>query len=94
MNYDFKTAGRHFNPTNKKHGDHNPDGLILGLSNLVVNESGKVDQTIILRDVSLEKGKSNSVLGKSLIIHAKEDDGATDPSGNSGDRVAGGNIPK
>lgn len=94
LNYDFKTAGGHFNPTNKKHGEHNPDGAHLGdLSNLIVDENGKVDQTIILSGISLEKGKSNSVLGKSIIIHAKEDDSATDPSGNSGDRVAGGNIP-
>lgn len=94
-NYDFATAGGHFNPTNRKHGAQNPDGVHLGdLPNLVVNEDGTVDQTFILSGISLEKDKSNSVLGRSLIIHAKEDDGATDPSGNSGDRVAGGNIPK
>ena len=93
-NNDFKTAGGHFNPVGKQHGEHNPNGAHLGdLSNLVVDENGKVDQTFILSNISLEKGKSNSVLGKSIIIHAKEDDGATDPSGNSGDRVAGGNIP-
>ncbi len=91
---DFTTAGGHFNPLAKQHGEHNPNGAHLGdLSNLVVDENGKVDQTFILSNISLEKGKSNSVLGKSIIIHAKEDDGATDPSGNSGDRIAGGNIP-
>ncbi|USK69617.1 superoxide dismutase family protein [Peribacillus asahii] len=95
VNNDFQTAGGHFNPSGKQHGEHNPDGTHLGdLPNLVVDENGKVDQTIFLNGLSLEKGKSNSVLGKSLIIHAKEDDGVTDPSGNSGDRVAGGNIPK
>ncbi|MFC3884846.1 superoxide dismutase family protein [Bacillus songklensis] len=92
---DFKTAGGHFNPSGKKHGQHNPDGAHLGdLPNLVADENGKVEQTIFLSGLSLEKGKSNSVLGKSLIIHAMEDDGVTDPSGNSGDRVAGGNIPE
>ena len=44
--------------------------------------------------LSLEKGNSNSILGKSLIIHEQEDDGKTDPSGNSGDRIVGGNIPQ
>ena len=91
---DFQTAGGHFNPRNKKHGAQNPDGAHLGdLPNLVVDKNGRVEQTIILSGVSLQKGQSNSILGKSIIIHAKEDDGVTDPSGNSGDRVAGGNIP-
>ncbi|HSO59112.1 MAG TPA: superoxide dismutase family protein, partial [Paenisporosarcina sp.] len=39
----------------------------------------------------LEKGKANSLLdedGSALIIHEKEDDYVTDPSGNSGDRIA------
>lgn len=53
-----------------------------------------IDQTLIIDGVSLEQGVSNSIVGKSLIIHAKEDDGKTDPSGNSGDRIAGGNIPQ
>lgn len=94
-NGDFTTAGAHFNPTNKQHGHENPEGAHLGdMPNLIVDKDGKVDQAIILEGVSLEQGKSNSIVGKSLIIHAKEDDLKTDPSGNSGDRVAGGNIPK
>lgn len=94
-NNDFTTAGGHFNPFGKQHGHDNPAGAHLGdLPNLVANEKGNIDQTIFLSGVSLEKGKSNSILGKSLIIHAAGDDGKTDPSGNSGDRVAGGNIPQ
>lgn len=86
---DLSTAGGHFNPAGQKHGGHLGD-----LPNLVVDEKGNVDQTFILMGVTLEEGKANSILGKSLIIHAAEDDGKTDPSGNSGDRVAGGNITK
>ncbi|HHY73365.1 MAG TPA: superoxide dismutase family protein [Bacillus bacterium] len=94
-NGDFTTAGAHFNPTNKKHGHDNPKGAHLGdMPNLVADKDGKVDEAVILEDVSLEKGVRNSILGKSLIIHAKEDDLKTDPSGDSGDRVAGGNIPQ
>ncbi|WP_078409120.1 superoxide dismutase family protein [Priestia abyssalis] len=94
-NNDFTTAGGHFNPSDKKHGHDNPEGAHLGdLPNLTADENGEIEQTIFLSGVSLEKGKSNSILGKSLIIHAAEDDGETDPSGNSGDRVAGGNIPE
>ena len=94
-NNDFSTAGGHFNPTGKKHGHDNPEGAHLGdILNLVADEKGKIDQTIMLSGLSLEKAKSNSILGKSLIIHAQADDGKTDPSGNSGDRIAGGNIPQ
>jgi superoxide dismutase, Cu-Zn family len=90
---DFNTAGSHFNPTGKKHGHLNPEGAHLGdLVNLEVDAKGNADQTYELKGLSLEKGKPSSILGKSLIIHAMEDDYKTDPSGNSGDRVAGGNM--
>lgn len=92
---DFKTAGGHFNPEGKKHGHGSPEGHHLGdMSNLDVKEDGTVDTVLTVEGVTLETGKANSILGRSLIIHAKEDDGKTDPSGNSGDRVAGGNIPQ
>lgn len=95
-NNDFSTAGGHFNPTEKQHGHDNSNGAHLGdLPNLVADKDGKIDTAIVLEGLSLEQGEvSNSILGKSLIIHEKEDDGKTDPSGNSGDRVAGGNIPQ
>jgi superoxide dismutase, Cu-Zn family len=90
---DFSTAGSHFNPTGKKHGHLNPEGFHLGdLLNLEVDAKGNANQPFELKGVTLEKGKPNSISGKSLIIHAMEDDYKTDPSGNSGDRVAGGNI--
>jgi Cu-Zn family superoxide dismutase len=34
----------------------------------------------------------NSIVQKSVIVHAKEDDLKSDPAGNSGGRVAGGVI--
>jgi Cu-Zn family superoxide dismutase len=90
---DFNTAGSHFNPTGKKHGHLNPEGAHLGdLLNLEVDAKGNADQIFELKGLTLEKGKSNSIIGRSLIIHAMEDDYKTDPSGNSGDRVTVGNI--
>lgn len=92
---DFKTAGGHYNPMGKKHGLHNPDGHHAGdLPNLEVKADGTVKGDFILEGVTLEKGKDDAVWGKSIIIHAAEDDGITDPSGNSGDRIAGGSISK
>ncbi len=92
---DFKSAAGHFNPEEKKHGLHNPEGHHLGdMPNLKVESDGTVHVEVLVPGVTLEKDKPNSILGKSLIIHAGEDDGLTDPAGNSGDRVAGGNIGK
>jgi Cu-Zn family superoxide dismutase len=92
---DFKTAGGHFNPEGKKHGLENPDGHHMGdMENLEVKEDGTVTAEITVHNANLKKGTPNSLLGKSMIIHAKADDGKTDPSGNSGDRIAGGIIPE
>ncbi|XEC96139.1 superoxide dismutase family protein [Paenibacillus tarimensis] len=91
---EFAAAGGHFNPDGKQHGHLNPDGHHLGdLPNLEVNEDGTAEATFLVEHATLEPGKPNSLLGRSLIIHAGEDDQMTDPSGDSGDRVAGGNIP-
>lgn len=90
---DFATAGGHFNPHGKKHGHHSGDGHHLGdLDNLTVKEDGTVEAHLIVEGATMEKGTDTSIWGRSLVIHAKEDDGVTDPSGNSGDRIAGGNI--
>ncbi|MGG0644077.1 superoxide dismutase family protein [Sporosarcina gallistercoris] len=89
---DFKSAGGHFNPTDKKHGFDNPKGYHLGdLPNLTVGEDGKVAVKVTMHNLTLEPGKPNSLLdgdGSALVIHADADDYKTDPAGNSGDRIA------
>ena len=52
--------------------------------------SGNAKVHVTLTGVSLT-GK-NSIAGRSVIVHAKEDDLKSDPAGNSGPRVAGGVI--
>jgi len=93
---DFKSAGAHFNPAGKEHGFNNPKGFHNGdLPNIEVNEDGSVNAEIITTAASLKKKKPNSILkkgGASLVIHANADDYTTDPSGNSGDRIACGVI--
>jgi len=92
-NNDFKTAGGHYNPDTKKHGHDNPEGHHAGdFPNLAADADGSVNAEFVLEGLTLEKGADLSVWGKSFIIHAAEDDYKTDPSGNSGDRIAGGNI--
>ncbi|MBG9456863.1 superoxide dismutase [Lysinibacillus sphaericus] len=92
----FESAGPHFNPTSKEHGKDNPKGYHLGdLPNLEVGEDGKVDLNFLAEGLTLEKNAANSLLregGTTLIIHESEDDYKTDPSGNSGARIACGII--
>jgi superoxide dismutase, Cu-Zn family len=94
---DFKSAGGHFNPTNKQHGFDNPNGHHSGdMPNFTVKASGKAKATLKNDDVVLGNGtEANSLFangGTSIMIHAKADDMKTDPSGNSGDRIACGAI--
>jgi superoxide dismutase, Cu-Zn family len=96
---DFKSAGPHFNPDGKKHGLQSPDGHHAGdMMNFSVNEAGKATMKLTNKDVSLGDGADSHSLfsngGTSLVIHANADDMKTDPSGNSGDRIACGAITK
>jgi superoxide dismutase, Cu-Zn family len=95
---DFKSAGGHFNPAGKKHGFDNPDGHHAGdMKNFTVDAAGKANGVRFEdADVSLGDG-ANSLFsngGTAIVIHAKADDYKTDPSGNSGDRIACGVITK
>lgn len=95
-NNDFATALGHFNPTNHEHGHENPKGAHVGdfEKNLTVASNGKVSQDFFLEGANLRSDSSMSIAGRSIMIHAGPDDHKTDPSGDSGDRIAGGNIPK
>jgi Cu-Zn family superoxide dismutase len=93
----FTTAGGHFNPDMKKHGKDNPDGPHAGdLLNLEVGADGAGKATLHAMGVTLGDGP-NSLFhdgGTAIVIHATADDYKTDPSGNSGARIACGVIEK
>ena len=96
---DFKSAGPHFNPDGKKHGLQSPDGHHAGdMMNLSVNDDGKAALKLTDSDVVLGDGTDSHSLfsngGTAIVIHAKADDMKTDPSGNSGDRIACGVVTK
>jgi superoxide dismutase, Cu-Zn family len=94
---DFKSAGPHFNPYNKKHGAKNPEGHHAGdLNNLEVGADGTAKVDMLTKDVTLGEGV-NSLFhpgGTALVIHASPDDYMTDPIGNAGARIACGVITK
>jgi Cu-Zn family superoxide dismutase len=93
---DFKSAGGHFNPDAKKHGFDNPDGHHAGdMKNFTVGADGKAKIKTEDADVTLKDGPHSLLSnGAAIVVHAKADDYKTDPSGNSGDRVACGVITK
>ena len=94
----FETAGEHFNPDNKLHGTRNPKGPHAGdMNNFMVRPDGTSTQTVTNQHVALRADGTHSLFGAngtSLIIHAKADDMKTDPSGNSGDRIACGTVSR
>ena len=87
----FESAGGHWNPTSKQHGRDNPMGAHLGdLANFEIGEGGSATTSFLVGGVTMT-GAANALAdadGTSLVVHAKADDYKTDPSGNSGDRVA------
>lgn len=89
--HDASSAGGHFNPTNKKHGGPgNPDRHVGDMGNVVANEKGiahyeRVDELIKLSG-------PDSIIGRSVVIHADEDDMVTQPTGNSGARIGCGVV--
>ena len=93
---DFKSAGGHFNPEGKKHGFDSPEGHHAGdVKNFTVAADGKAKAKLEDADVTLNEGPHSLLSsGAAIVVHAKGDDYKTDPSGNSGDRVACGVITK
>jgi superoxide dismutase, Cu-Zn family len=88
----FTSAGPHWNPTNKMHGRDNPNGTHAGdLPNLLIGKKGRGSLRFDVPEARLDK--ANGLMdadGASIVVHALSDDHRTDPSGNSGDRVACG----
>jgi len=92
-----KTAGGHYNPFAKNHGGPNESERHVGdLGNIVADKDGKV--VFDLQDNQVMLCGPYSVIGRSLVVHADEDDlgkGSFEDSkttGHSGSRVACGII--
>jgi len=66
------------------------------MNSFFVRSNGNASVTLTDSRVNLSSGKYSLFTdgGTSLVIHAKADDMKTDPSGNSGDRIACGVITK
>jgi Cu-Zn family superoxide dismutase len=90
---DASSAGNHFNPSGKPHGD--PAGMdhhAGDMMNAKSDAEGKAEVSDHASGVTLNTGNPDDVLGKAVVLHEKADDYATQPSGNSGARIACGVI--
>ncbi len=91
---DASSAGGHFNPTSSQHGG--PTGATRhggDLGNLKADANGYAQLSEEVSGLALG-ADPNSIIGRAVIVHAGADDLKTQPSGNSGARVACGLISK
>jgi Cu-Zn family superoxide dismutase len=89
---DASSAGGHFNPTGKPHAG--PDAVerhVGDMGNVQADASGNAKLDYVDHQISLTNDQQ-SVIGRSVVIHAKADDLKSQPSGDSGARVACGVI--
>lgn len=77
----YESAGSHYNPDNQPHGNHAGDFPVLFSNNGYARMSFFTD-----------KFRVSDVVGRSVLIHQNPDDYRTQPSGNSGKRIACGVI--
>jgi Cu-Zn family superoxide dismutase len=89
----FDSAGPHFSPRRARHGFLHQSGAHEGdLPNLHVPESGAIEMEAAVDGAMLNDGGLLDADGAAVVVHASADDYATDPSGNSGARIACGVI--
>lgn len=89
----FESAGPHWNPTARQHGKSNPAGMHRGdLPNLMIGTDGRGSIEYTVPGAMLTGGEMAMLDGDgaAIVIHAQADDYRTDPSGNSGGRLACG----
>lgn len=94
---DFKTSGNHFNPDDKEHGLLHPEGAHVGdLPNIIVEDDGTVIAELMTPEATLKEGKASLFGGNgtAIVISEEPDDGMTQPTGESGQRIACGVISK
>lgn len=89
--HEASAAGAHFNPAHTQHGGpDNPIRHVGDLGNLVADDNGHAHYERVDQMISLEG--EDSIIGRSIIVHADEDDYITQPAGASGAKIACGII--
>ena len=85
---DGMSAGGHFNPDGKPHGNHADMSHHAGdMPSLKADASGVAKFSYETKSVAVGSGASD-IVGRALIVHRDPDDYTTQPTGNSGPRLA------
>ncbi|MEO6364447.1 MAG: superoxide dismutase family protein [Luteimonas sp.] len=88
---DASSAGNHFNPAANPHGKRGSGSHHAGdMDNIIANGDGVATVDMHVKGVTLGGGAANDIAGRALVVHAMADDYRSQPSGNSGARVACG----
>lgn len=91
---DGLSTGGHFNPTAKPHGAHDHSEHHTGdLASLKADANGVARFSYTSTALTVGQGTTD-VLGRGVIVHRDPDDFTTQPTGNSGPRLACGVITK
>ena len=90
---DGMSAAGHFNPTGKAHGAHGQGEHHAGdIPSLMADANGVANVNFESNTISLMGGQSTNIIGRGVIVHKDPDDYKTQPTGNSGARLACGVI--
>jgi len=88
---DAMCAGSHFNPTHAKHGAPDENNSHIGdLGNITADENGTASYNTLNKHAKLNG--PYSIIGRSVIVHEKEDDLKAQPTGDAGGRIGCGVI--
>jgi superoxide dismutase, Cu-Zn family len=88
---DAASAGDHYNPTDQPHGGPTDQRRHVGdFGNIEADADGHARFEMVDSVIMLEG--PHSIIGRSVVVHAEEDDLTTQPSGEAGDRLACGVI--
>ena len=90
---DGTSAGAHLNPDGKPHGPQGGPHHAGDMPSLKADATGTADFRMTVQG-SVLSGAPGDFAGKGVIVHAAPDDYTTQPTGNSGARIACGVIGK
>jgi len=79
---DGSSAGAHFNPTNQPHAGPDVDARHVGdMGNIEADASGTAKLDYLDHSMSLSND-DRSIIGRSVVVHAKADDLKSQPAGD------------
>lgn len=89
---DLSSAGGHFNPTNHPHaGPDSAERHQGDMGNIEADASGTAKLDYLDHNMSMANDEQ-SIIGRSVVVHAKADDLKSQPAGDSGPRIGCGVI--